>query len=242
MQSQFIRGAGILFEDQQIVVIATGANGARKSKNAKTGKMAQIWILVRSEDPIAAVRSGQDEVICFDCPLRGVLGKERGCYLGAYELAHAPLSIWRAYRRGRYQTIKTAKQISELFADTAVRFGAYGEPIRIPFKTVKAITAVAKTWTGYTHQWRNPLYKAYRQYFMASCTAGDYEAAQAMGWRTFTVSGQHLDNQIVCPASKERGHKLSCEDCGLCSGLTRSKARSVQIKAHGAGAQYAVAA
>jgi hypothetical protein len=240
-QKGFIKGAGILYENSQVVVIATGANGSRKSRNVKTGHMAQIWILVKAVDPVTAVKTGLDKAVCFNCPYRGDEGLDRACYVTTYDLARAPGSIWKAYRRNRYEHITTSGQIAKLFGDAAVRFGAYGEPVLIPLPTIKAITEVAKTWTGYTHQWKRVKYLAYRRYLMASTSETDYQQAQSLGWRTFSVSATTLQGQIVCPASAERGHKLSCEECGLCAGTTRV-ARSVQIAPHGSGAKYAAAA
>jgi len=39
-------------------------------------------------------------------------------------------------------------------------------------------------------------------------------------------------NFINCPASKEKGRKTSCEDCGLCKGVSHSSKRNVVIVEH----------
>ena len=59
----------ILHEDQSRVIIATGF--ASPSDNRKTGDMVQIWILVKSVDPVEAIKSGLDRLICGSCVHRG---------------------------------------------------------------------------------------------------------------------------------------------------------------------------
>lgn len=238
--SEFIKGSAILFEDDNFIVIATGAKGkASASHNGKTGKMVPIWILVKAHDPRTALLNGADSIVCFNCSLRGVLGKKRGCYV---RLEQAPLSIWKAYHNGRYRFLPIADYPS-FFGGRKVRFGAYGEPVKIPFAIVAEIVRVsAPGHTGYTHQWSNPAFQAYRAYFQASTTDKDDAQALAMGWRTFCVQPIATPGKIVCPASAERGKKLTCADCGLCGGLSARSPRSVTIRPHGAGAKYAKAA
>lgn len=240
MKSEFIKGSAILWDDDQFIVIATGAKGKTgASANTKTGRMVPIWILVKAEDPRTALKSGLDSIVCFNCSLRGVLGKARACYV---RLEQAPLSIWKAYHAGRYRFLPTS-EYGAFFGGRKVRFGAYGEPVKIPFAIVDAIVrASAPGHTGYTHQWRNPAFQAYRAFFMASTTGADDREALAMGWRTFCVEASATPGHIVCPASAERGKKLNCADCGLCGGLTARSARSITIRPHGAGRKYANAA
>jgi len=222
----------LIHEDSARIVVATGFQ--TKSSNAKTGAMVQIWILNRHENPVAAVKSGADRVICGDCPLRRdpQTGK-RGCYV---RVEQAPLAIWKAYNAGKYSRLVDLS----LFKGRFVRFGAYGEPIHIPFALVRAIVATvgAGNFTGYTHQWRNDLYRNYQQFFMASVGANDYLAAEQMGWRTFVVSARAIEKHVLCPASKEAGHRVNCVDCRLCSGASK-QARSIWIPPHGAGKKAA---
>ena len=227
----------VVFETDQIVAIATGF--IKPSKNAKTGPMIQIWILVKDEDPISAVRSGNDSKVCFTCPYRNQeilihpykrkpeitqVKVERKCYVG---LEKAPLAVWKCYRNGGYPTLTDYS----VFSGRAVRFGAYGEPTKIPFAIVKAIAAQAKLFTGYTHTWRNPLFSAYKEFFMASTSDADYQEACDAGWRTFAVTETALQGAITCPASKEAGQRTTCAKCGLCAG-TSKQAKNIMIKAH----------
>ena len=216
----------ILFEGRRIVVVATGFN--QPSVNRKTGPMIQTWILARSIDPISAVVSGRDKINCLDCPLSHF----RGCYV---DPGRGPQSVYLAYKRGAYRKFSPDRDI-DLFRRRPLRFGAYGEPIFIPLPLMRQLTSVASVWTGYTHQWRNPAFAAYKEFLMASCTPHDYREAEALGWRAFVMTAEHVDGLMQCPASKEyrekTGRYLNCDQCGQCSG-TSQPGRSVQILAHG---------
>jgi len=222
----------VLYESRDIVVIAT----TRKSKNTKTGNMVQVWILHRNISPIDAVKQGKDAVICFDCKHRGNGFAKRTCYVNL----RSPQAIWKAYRRGRYPFLATASY-SAVFSDRKIRFGAYGEPVRIPLPIVDALTRVAKGWTGYTHQWRRAEFQAYRAYVMASVDSeSEAQEAVRMGWRYFRVrehGARLLPGEINCPASDECGHKTTCERCGLCNGVrfTADPRKSITIQVHGSG-------
>ena len=222
----------IIHETKDYVVIATGLE--RKSENSKTGDMVQTWILVKNEKPTDALKSGRDEIVCGDCPLRGINGKERACYVN---LGFGPNNVWHKFRAGGYSTFNL-----DAFRDRFIRFGSYGEPTLIPLKRVEQIASVAAGHTGYTHRWRNPKYQPYSQYFMASCDETDYSDALEAGWRAFVVTDGQIPQFVTCPASAafeaERGYRLTCQKCGLCGGQSRP-ARSIQIAPHGSGAKWA---
>ena len=79
----------ILHEDSARVIIATGFESP--SDNRKTGPMIQIWILVRSMDPVRAIQEGLDRLICGNCVHRGDgAGGGRSCYVN---VGQAPLGI-----------------------------------------------------------------------------------------------------------------------------------------------------
>ena len=221
----------ILFENDLIVAIATGVK--TPSQNAKTGVMVQIWILVKAENPVAASKSGADEAVCGDCPLRGINGSERVCYVN---LGQAPLGIWKAWESGAYP--KAEGEDLKVFLSLKVRFGAYGEPVKLPFPLVKVIAELSSNWTGYTHQWRNPIFDGYKQYFMASADkATDVAKANAKGWRTFRqlVEGEEpLASEIICP---NYTHGVQCESCGLCKGASTG-AKNIAIYSHGSGKKH----
>lgn len=234
-RNQINRNGLILWESATQVAIATGFK--KGSANRKTGEMIQIFIIVRHTNPVKAIYTGADELVCFKCPLRGELVNGqlvgRACYV---DLPKSVLAVWNCYRRGGYRKLEDYS----VFDGRAVRFGAYGEPVLLPLDMVREIAGRAVRHTGYTHRWKEPAIQGYRQFFMASCDASDYEQAEAMGWRTFIVSKDEVPGHVLCPASEEGGRRTNCAKCGLCAGNSRP-ARSIWIPAHGQGKKYAYA-
>ena len=212
----------VIFENDSIVAIATGLKS--RSANAKTGSMIQVWILVRNVSPLDAIKLGLDKAICIDCPHMGRLVdglvKDRRCYVN---VGQAPMSVWKCYQNGGYRMAEES-EYGALFGDRFVRFGSYGEPVLIPLPILQAIAAVSRDWTGYTHQWRREEYAEYRSLLMASADSDrDSWDANSLGWRYFRVRAAGdttLDaGEIKCPASKESGNRVKCEDCRLCNGV-----------------------
>lgn len=219
-----------------IVVILTGI--VRPSQNRKTGPMVQSWILHRDVPPVEAIRSGDDASVCGDCPLRGILGARRACYVN---VGQAPLAVWRAYQSGSYGPVASLDDARTAVRARAVRLGSYGDPAAAPLPLWEALASAARTWTGYTHQWRTvPRAERARwaRLLMASTDDSDTGDAWRAGWRTFRVgrpAGPADRSEVQCPA--ERG-LTTCDRCSLCRGTT-SGARSVVIAPHGSGARYA---
>jgi hypothetical protein len=234
----------ILFEGpsaidgKPIVVIATGF--ANKSSNAKTGDMIQTWILRADIAPHHAVKSGDDESICGNCPHRPALKAELlaagqafvPCYVKTFQ---APLSVYNGYKRGIYPKASLI-DIIDLCTDRMVRIGSYGDPFAAPIAIWKAATRHALGWTGYTHQWRKAGADWARLVMASADSLSDMTAAHAKGFRTFRVTAKPFENvkgvESICPASKEKGAVTNCATCRACMG-TASKARaSIQIARH----------
>ncbi len=216
----------ILHEDRVRVIIAIGFK--RASKNIKTGKMIQVFIIRKDMDPVSANRTGKDSAICGSCPLKGGKGQARTCYV---TLVQAPLAVYKAYKRGSYPVL----QDFHIFNNREVRFGAYGDPVFIPFGILSEIANRARTWTGYTHQWQNPLFSGYRNFLMASVeSAAGMEKAHSEGWRTFRVvgNGTSLESGEIMCVNETRG--VQCIKCGLCKGASIG-AKSIAITVHGTG-------
>lgn len=210
-----------------IVLVVTLA-----SHNEKTGPMAQAWVLRADMDPQCAIATGQDRSICGDCVHRSGGALERSCYVVTW---FGPLNTWKAWQRGRYSAV-SPQDAAELIAGAEVRITAYGDPAAVPFRVWSALLAGCAGWTGYTHQWRT-CDQRFSRILMASVES-EHEAdyAHRIGWRTFrarVASEPVRGDEIVCPASAEAGHRLTCQACQLCVGLTRPTARSVTILAHG---------
>lgn len=207
-----------------------------KSTNNKTGDMIQVYILDDGEEkPTETAKNGNDKTVCGDCPLRGILGKMRRCYVN---LGQGPRSVWETYKRGAYPEYDTAEH-KKHFAGRLIRWGAYGEPVLIPVDIVSELCEVAEGWTGYTHQFRRPEFQAYRRFFMASVHGEGWREAVSLGWRFFhsSADGEAVPGSFLCPASAEAGKRLTCATCLACYGNDREvgapQAASVRLGMHG---------
>ena len=227
-------------DGKPVVILVSGENG--NSENAKTGPMAQTWILRADIAPHVAIHTGDDKSVCGDCPLRGLIRKNedgsttnhgRSCYVN---VRNAPRAVWMAWKAGKYRIAQSA------WKSFKTRLGSYGDPAAVPFKVlVDLIKRGSGKWTGYTHQWRQRKFQPLRKLVMASTSSvEETQQAQKMGWRTFRIRkpGEPLmANEFECPASTEAGARLDCDRCGACNGIglkgTRQKAHSVSIVVHG---------
>ena len=221
----------LLHEDRDRVIIATGF--AHPSDNRKTGDMIQIWILVRSVDPVEAIRTGLDRLICGSCVHRGDgHGGDRSCYVN---VGQAPLGIYRAWQAGNYPPLRSL----EGFTGRKVRFGAYGDPTHLPLPLALAIAGVSSGWTGYTHQWRKPSLQAWKTLLMASVDSiAELVIARSMGWSTFRVGSEASTGEQLCASDRDG---TPCSVCLLCAGA-RGGLESVHIPPHGKGATHFVEA
>lgn len=222
-------------DNNPIVAIAT-----INSKNSKTGDMIQIWILRSDIPPHEAVKIGHDYSICGDCPQRHYLGG--GCYVIPYQ---APLSVYRAYKRGRYSTEANMSALETAFANgTPIRVGAYGDPGAVPTAIWRDLLRdYGGNWTGYTHQWRRR--PSLRSLFMASVdSSAEARDATRRGWRYFrgATADDYQPGALRLPVVREiecaadsRG--VTCADCRLCNGARDGDRRaSIAIEVHGARA------
>lgn len=222
------QGASLL-DGKPIVVIATGYTD--KSSNSKTGAMIQTWIMRSDIEPHTAVKTGDDASVCGDCPLRGVNGIGRSCYVTLHQ---APLSVFRAFKRGAYAEA-SLNEIKELSTNKMVRLGSYGDPAAVPVHIWKLYTSEAKGWTGYTHQWQRS--KDLQALCMASADTSELrDKAVSDGWRTFRVKTAEMPvmpNESVCPATTVG---LDCATCGACKGSSSGNKGTIVIDVHGGSA------
>lgn len=216
-----------------IVVIANRI--AAPSRNDKTGAMAQTFVIRSDVNPQRALKTGQDESVCGDCPQRPIKGGK--CYVA---VAKSVASVYGAYERGRYARPGLDYDpaiLPELFAGLAFRLGTYGDPAAAPFQIWRAATLKARKITGYSHQWRDRRFQAFALLCMASCeTESDQLLASACGWRTFRAKKSaetKAATEIGCPAAKENGARTSCDRCGLCAGNSSASAKDIVINLHG---------
>jgi hypothetical protein len=211
-----------VYNGDPIVGIITGITAP--STNVKTGPMAQLWILDANTEPHVAVKSGADESVCGSCPARG-----KWCYVTTFQ---GPLSIYRTWKRGGYSPFESSR-----LHGMSLRLGAYGDPAALPLSVIEEITSNVKSYTGYTHAWRD-CDEGFRRFCMASVDSVEESlVAQREGWRTFRVTAPNESKrkgESVCPASAESGRKITCFDCGACDGRRRPTVKSnIVIEAHG---------
>ena len=219
------------------------------SSNRKTGaSMSQVYILQADIDPITANRTGADYGVCGDCPHRGKANPDkikgyavgRSCYVN---IAQGPNQIYKAFKAGKYPQ-STLEELPSIGEGQTVRMGAYGDPLAIPSHIIRALLSKSKGHTSYTHA-SGLLPDSTMSHSMVSADTPEQALeAHNKGLRTFRVipikqwqaKGKEslLPNEVLCPASKEAGSKVTCSDCLLCSGQ-RTKAKSIAIPAHGAG-------
>lgn len=215
------------------------------SANPKTGNVLQTWILCENESPTSAAASGNDESICGNCPLRGIVAngknENRACYVTLHQ---APLSVWRTYQAGKYPPLGT-EHVKEI-GGRILRYGAYGDPTAIPRKAWRRLETWIKSTRknpGYTHQFRKPIARHWKNRLMASVhDLEEAQRAQRNGWRTFRTlktAADIADNEIFCPASPEGNYAATCEQCGACDGKRNANdgRKNIAIVAHGTRAK-----
>jgi len=214
-------------DSEPVVLVVT-----LSSLNTKTGDIPQAWVLRADVSPSEAIQTGRDRSICGDCVHRSGTAQGRSCYVIWWQ---GPLKVYDAYRRSAYARLEPLAAARELRA-RPIRIAAYGDPAAIPFDVWRELLVHAAPAPSYTHQWRT-CDQRFRSFCMASVESeGEVAQAHQLGWRTFRtrlVTESARPDEIVCPASDEAGHRLTCEHCALCVGQRRPTARSVVIIAHG---------
>jgi hypothetical protein len=211
-----------LINGEPVVVIATGLD--KPSTNRKTGPMVQTYILLADERPRDAIQSGKDEAICGSCPARG-----GWCYAIQGRAGLGMQGIYTRWRSGSYP-----KYRKKAFAGKAVRLGAYGDPAAVPTRVWSDLLSVARTHTGYTHQWRT-CDQELRKYCMASVdNLEEFEEAAAAGWRCYRVTeslSTKQQGEVACPFYTIG---LQCDACGYCRGGIARPRGHVVVEVHGA--------
>lgn len=213
------------------------------SENEKTGALVQTFIIRSDVAPTDALKTGADASICGDCVHRPLLASETGeapCYVN---VGRSVLSVFNAYKRGRYTKADPAT-IARALAGKVVRLGTYGDPFAAPVRMWVQITRYAAGRRGYTHQWQNPNFdaSAWGPLVMASADTIEQAAlANLMGMRVFRVSVgvDQQPGETICPASAEGGRRSTCAKCTLCAG-TSIQARDIVIADHATGHQKRV--
>ena len=232
------KGASLI-DGAEIVCVAIVTSG-----NTKTGNMIQTHILRADMNPLEASKTGADFAICGNCKHRGTATTDstrkqaqgRTCYVN---LGQGPTQVFKAYSAGKYSTA-TPEQVQAIGAGRMVRLGTYGDPAAVPASVWDALLKDSAGHTGYTHQHdKSP---DYSRMMHSADTAAEALQAHSAGRRTFRVipvktyqeqgAGALLKTEILCPASKEAGQRVTCEKCKLCEGSAKA-GKNIAIVAHG---------
>jgi hypothetical protein len=217
----------------------------RKSKNIKTGDMLQVAILPDTGRHILEIiGSGYDESVCGSCPLRPInrsklkLEGKKECYVNVAKSINMVHKVTQNKKEDRDFTA-IDKQVAK---GRPIRLGNYGEPSLIGKRTTDRLLKHApnpqRAHTGYTHAYKERFAQWSKSYLMASVDVSNdsLEIARSLwskDWRTFrlirSVEDIDLQNEILCPASKEGGNKSTCARCLLCNGKRNSSDRRKSI-------------
>jgi hypothetical protein len=235
----------LIYRQGDTVTILTMGTTSNKKIAMPKEKIVQTYHFSREQYEVAQGKTSMREFfshdgkVCFDCPFAVSNGaKLSACYTHKMMQYSGFLSSLRSIGKlhesfddiPEYSN-QIAARIVVMCDDKYVRFGTYGEPSLMPLALVRCIIAVAKTWTGYTHQWSKK--PEYAPYFMASTHTEDEERiASLIGYRSFVASPTPISKFISCPASEEMGFKSNCSKCGLCSGTQGKGKKSVIILEH----------
>jgi hypothetical protein len=219
----------VIYRGSKYVCVATGLMSP--SKNEKTGPMVQVYIIPSEVLPSTAIKTGQDAIVCFNCKHRGTT-----CYVN---VGQGVDMVYRTFEKGSYPDLPSENGVPTntelwkgLFEGSSIRFGAYGEPVRIPLQIVSFLTEICGgRITGYTHQWER--FPEYKKFFMASVdTPDEYVKAKGLGWRTFRVSPTWEEkdtNETFCKFNLDG---TQCIDCLKCRG-TMENDKDIFVKVHG---------
>lgn len=199
--------------------------------NTKTGAGYQTTILVSGTHPLDAIKNGQDESVCGNCPFRKQTDGTRACYV-------TPMGLGAAYKNRKAQINPDPLKIQK---EAYIRLGSYGDPAMLPFPLVAALATRGNKHTGYTHQHGEGYYdKRFDGLLMRSVeTLGQAKKAKEEGARYFRVDLEGIgpqEGEIECPYDS-RG--IQCRQCGLCNGVglngERVNVKSIMIRPHGNG-------
>ena len=226
-------------QNDTVQVFRLGTTSNEKICSNPKEKIVQTYTFSRKQFELIATKQNEGmkmffsnaDTNCLDCPFNS-FGK---CYVHKYSQYSGMVSMLRSIAKQypTFESIPDTYDLDKLISMASgkyLRLGSYGETSIIPHEVIEGMTSVAKSWTGYTHQWRKV---DLGKYAMASThdKAEQIEAA-VLGYRSFIVSNEKQD-VVNCPASKEAGYKSTCDKCNLCSGTLGTKSKkSVFILTH----------
>jgi len=230
----------IWLEGDNVFVVRKGKTSNKKISDGSA--LVQTYTFSKDQWLLATTSSGfgmkkffaLDGSNCLDCPFSMGNG-DGGCYTHKFNQYVGFLSLLRTIKPSDLTPLDDDKQrsINDMCYDSYVRFGTYGEPSLMPTHLVESMSLVAKSWTGYTHQWNKDWAKDYGKWFMASVhNQLEANTASDKAYRSFIATTDGSEDAVSCPASAEAGFKSNCAKCGLCSGMLGKGKRDIKILEH----------
>lgn len=206
--------------------------------NSKTGKVAGLVIVPNgAADFFTMLRLGLDSANCGKCPFRSVAaGGDGGCYTHA---GTTPVALSGLMRSGLtldvVPDVQAAVAAFLTYSRGGLRFAAlrsavYGGAAALPVDVWQSIEAACVSLglpiLGYTHghtvlglRGVDHLRGSHVLSVDASTSADTQALRRSAGWRAFAVVApgeRPASGSFACPASVERGHKLTCVECKAC--------------------------
>ena len=230
----------IWLEGNNVFVVRKGKTSNKKITDGSA--LVQTYTFSKDQWLLATTSSGfgmkkffsLDQSNCLDCPFSMGNG-DGGCYTHKFNQYVGFLSLLRTIKPSDLTPLDNDKQlaINDMCYDSYVRFGTYGEPSLMPTHLVESMSLVAKSWTGYTHQWNKDWAKDYGKWFMASVhNQVEANTASTKAYRSFIATTDGSEDAVSCPASAEAGFKSNCAKCGLCSGVLGKGKKDIKILEH----------
>ena len=231
----------VIWIDGQNLFVINKAKTANK-KITDGSKIVQTYTFSLKQWVLATTTQGfkmkdffaLDGSNCLDCPF-SVSSGSGGCYTHKFQQYSGMLKMLRSIGSDALTPLDKEKyrNIMDMSHDTYIRFGTYGEPSLLPIELVESMSLLSKSWTGYTHQWKQEWAGEYGKFFMAS-THNQEESIVANGvnYRSFIATKVGNEDAVGCPASKEMGFKTNCAKCGLCSGTEGKGKKDIKILEH----------
>ncbi len=166
----------VVFREKDVIIVITSGKTRNKKIAPENVDIIQTYTYSREQFFEAQNKTSmqaffsKDKANCMDCPFAVSNGaKLQDCYTHKINQYMGFLSQLRSIKKefGDWDYIpplnwRHKEQIVKMSFNKYIRFGTYGEPSLIPMDVMNAMVWVAKSWTGYTHQWRKkPEYAAY---------------------------------------------------------------------------------
>lgn len=217
----------------------------RDHGNAKTGVVAGLTIAPMRDGKVVpyweARKTGSDAGVCGNCDHRSKAAGGNGtCYVGngsQVGMGLAWLGKTDALPVESGDDLATyLRHLRRRQGARAFRSAIWGDAGALPadvWQTIEAaVTDAGLPVLGYTHAQLDGV-----PHLRASHVASlDGDACAPDGWRSFRVvepGERPRAGEFACPASFERGHKVSCGDCLACGTVGNAQERrSVSIWRH----------